>query len=74
MKKNAKSMESPQTPHVEATEEQAKEYQRLKARNEWIKMNQKYLDQIQSKQLFYHRWIFWLVVIDLLFNLIYLIL
>ena len=74
MKKNAKSMESSQTPHVEATDEQVKEYQRLKARNEWIQMNKKYLDQIQNKQLYFHRAIFWLVIVDLLSNLINLIL
>lgn len=74
MKKNAASTESNPTSQKPASEEQIKEYQKLKARNEWIKMNQKYLDQIQRKQLFYHRWIFWLVVIDLLFNLIHLIL
>ena len=74
MKKNAKSMESSQTPHVEATPEQVKEYQRLKARNEWMQMNQKYLDEIQHKQLFFHRAIFWLVIVDLLSNLIHLIL
>lgn len=74
MKKNAASTELNPTSQKPASEDQIKEYQKLKARNEWIKMNQKYLDQIQSKQLFYHRWIFWLVVIDLLFNLIHLFL
>ena len=74
MKKNAKSTESSQTPHVKSTEEQIKEYQRLKARNEWIQMNKKYLDQIQNKQLFFHRAIFWLVIVNLLSNLIHLIL
>lgn len=63
-------MESSQTPHVEATQEQVREYQRLKARNEWIQMNQKYLDQIQRKQLFFHRAIFWLVIVNLIVSLI----
>lgn len=67
-------MESNQNPLLEVGSEQVKEYQRLKARNEWIQMNQKYLDQIQRKQLFFHRAIFWLVIVDLLSNLIHLIL
>ena len=74
MKKNAKSTESSQTPHVEATEEQILEYQKLKARNEWIQMNQKYLDQIQRKQLFFHRAIFWLVLVNLIVSFLFLFL
>jgi hypothetical protein len=71
----SKSKQEKQAPKSERSqEEMAKEFKRLKARHEWIKMNQKYLDQIQSKQLFYHRLIFAVVVFHLLFNLICLIL
>ena len=63
-------MESNQFKNERSHEEMAQEYKKLKARNEWIKMNQKYLDQIQSKQLFYHRLIFAVVVFNLIVSLL----
>lgn len=70
MNKNATSTESNPTSQKPASEEQIKEYQKLKARNEWIQMNKIYLDQIQRKQLFYHRFIFWFVVFNLIVSLL----
>lgn len=58
----------------EATPEQIAEYQKLKARNEWIKMNQDYLDQIKRKQLFLHRTILLFVIINLIVQLLNLLL
>lgn len=58
----------------EATPEQIAEYQKLKARNEWIKLNQDYLNQIRKVQLLYHRLILAGVILLLLFNLISLLL
>lgn len=36
---------------TEATPEQIREYQVLKARNEWIKMNEKKLKEIEASKL-----------------------
>lgn len=58
----------------EATPEQIAEYQKLKARNEWIKMNQDYLNQIRKVQLLYHRLILAGIVLIILFNVIQLLL
>lgn len=63
-------MESNQSNAERSQEEMAQEYKKLKARNEWIKMNQKYLDQIQRKQLFFHRLIFAVVVFNLIVSLL----
>lgn len=71
MKKNVASTESsPIQNHVEASEEQIREYQKLKARNEWIQMNKKYLDQIQRKQLLYHKLIFIVVCFNFINSLL----
>lgn len=56
--------------YQEATPEQIKEYQKLKARNEWIKMNENYLNQIQRKQLSFHKTILLLVIINIIFQLL----
>ena len=63
-------MESNQSKNERSQEEMAQEYKKLKARNEWIKMNQKYLDQIQRKQLFFHRLIFAVVVFNFIVSLL----
>lgn len=58
----------------EATPEQIAEYKKLKARNEWIKMNEEYLNQIQRKQLFFHKLILLFVIINLIVQLLNLLL
>lgn len=60
--------------HVEATPEQVKEYQRLKARNEWIQMNQKYLDEIERKRLFINRTLLILMCLNILSNVMVILL
>lgn len=58
----------------EATPEQIQEYNKLKARNEWIKMNEKYLNQIQRKQLLLHKIILLFVIINIIVQLLNLLL
>lgn len=49
-----------------ATPEQIAEYKKLKMRNEWIELNRKKLDQIESRRLFAVK----LVTVISFFNLI----
>lgn len=57
-----------------STPEQIKEYQMLKARNEWIRMNEKYLKEIERKRLRYHRIVVLLLLSDIALTLIQLLL
>lgn len=72
---NVKTMESnKEKTYQEATPEQIEEYKKLKARHEWVKMNENYLNQIQRKQLFFHKLILLFVIINLIVQLLNLLL
>lgn len=63
-------MESQNNPQV--TPEQIQEYKRLKARNEWIKMNENFLKETERKRLFHVRFVLVISITNLIVSLIYL--
>lgn len=67
MKKN---VENTASEHISATPDQIAEYKRLKARNEWIKMNEKRLDEIEANKLRHEKTVLVLVIINIVLTVL----